>query len=195
MHSSVSCFSVQQSGSHWVSICPCWLIIFGGNFGEFVMLSELLPFSCCCLPVQCCVSWENPDAFWESSGHGCTIKAITWLSQVFDFLFSCAVWELSCVCVKAADVSEVHWDNSHVECQWKWQFHSPLPFQGCGNWSASLWMVSACLSCGVPWWVGAGATFAVSPHTWLCLVPGTWADPWWAARGSTILRPSWMQIF
>lgn len=135
MHSSVSCFSVQQSGSHWVSICPCWLIIFGGNFGEFVMLSELFSFSCCCLPVQCSVSWENPDAFWESLGHGCTIRNHHLAFSGVWFFILLSVWEMTCVCVLKSLTCQ---RCTETVLMWKWQFHSPLPFLGRGNWTASL---------------------------------------------------------
>lgn len=61
------------------------------------MLSELLLILLLLSSVQCSVSWEYPDAFWESSGHGCTIRAITWLSWVVFILLCCVGIEL-CVC-------------------------------------------------------------------------------------------------
>lgn len=66
MHSSVLCFSVQQSGLHWVSICLCWLIIFGGNIDEsgISVLMVIVPHSpVAALPVECPVSLANEDAF------------------------------------------------------------------------------------------------------------------------------------
>lgn len=176
MHSSVSCFSVQQSGSHWVSICPCWLIIFGGNFGKSVVLSEFVTHS----PVAVFLSsglclGENPDAFWESSGHGCTIRTITWLSQVFLFFILLCCDRIELCVLKSLTSQRCAETIPSVECQWEWQFHSPLPF--CETWELSFFsvkdVVTPCLSC-IPWWVGAGPTFPFAvPHTCLCLVAGT----------------------
>lgn len=66
MHSSVLCFSVQQSGLHWVSICLCWLIIFGGNIDEsgISVVALIVTHSpVAVLPVKCSVSLANKDAF------------------------------------------------------------------------------------------------------------------------------------
>lgn len=173
MHSSVSCFSVQQSGSHWVSICPCWLIIFGGNFGESLTLSELLLILLLLSFVQCSVSWENPDAFWESSGHGCTIRTISWLSWVVFILLCCVRIEL-CV-LKSLTCQRCTETIPSVEWQSKQQLQFPLPFLK--KWELNCFSVKGvtCASAvAFPggWGQDSGSLW-LSPHTCLCLVPGT----------------------
>lgn len=111
-------------------------------------------FSCCCCPVQCSVSWEILDAFWESLGHGCTIRTITWLSQVLFFILLCCVRIELCV-LKSLTCQKCTETIPSVECQWKWQFRSPLPFPK--TWELNCFSVKGvtlCLSCGIPWWVG-----------------------------------------
>lgn len=109
MHSSVLCFSVQQNGLRWVSICLCWLIIFGGNIGESgisVLLLAVARSPVAVVPVKCFASLANKDAFWSDTeeilSHGSQIRTILFLLLSLSFLF--VVLEWCCVCLKG-DVS------------------------------------------------------------------------------------------
>lgn len=116
------CSRVAHTGSQYALV--------GLSYLEVILASLLCSVNCylfCCrVPVPCSVSWENTGAFWESLGHGCSLRAITWLSRVFLFfillhcarIVLCALKSLTCQrCIETIP---------SVECQWEWCFHSSL---------------------------------------------------------------------